>query len=181
MNMEFIIITCSNCKFVSRTKVLELYLNKTINVPCHQCGTKNKFFVPGPKPVSENLKVDNRSVNKLVSKVTARILIPESMDVRRQSFILIEGDNIIGRKSNAFNIDVPIICSDKYMSRRHCTIHSRLNPNTNQKFYTIKDIESKNKIILNDKLMENDEELVLKNGDKIILGTTLIYFETNEK
>lgn len=179
--MEYINITCSNCSKVSRTQVLELYHNKTINVPCHQCGTKNKVFIPEPKPVSGNLKAENSFANKLLSKMAARIIISESIDVKRQSFILIDGDNTIGRKSNGYNIDIPIICADIFMSRRHCIIHSKLNSKTNQKFYTIREIESKNKIILNDRLMESDEELVLKNGDKIILGTTLLHFETNEK
>lgn len=179
--MDFISITCSKCNVVSRTKVLELYHNRTINVPCHQCGTKNKIFVPAPKSKLANLKTENSSVSKLASTVAARILIPESMDVKRQSFILLDGENIIGRKSTQYNIQIPIVCSDRYMSRKHCLIHSKLNPVSKQKFYTLKEIESKNKIILNDKLMENDEELVLKNGDKIILGTTLLHFETNEK
>ncbi|MEZ4911054.1 MAG: FHA domain-containing protein [Saprospiraceae bacterium] len=179
--MKIINITCSNCNVISRTKVLEVYHNKTINVPCHQCGTKNKIFVPEPKSVELSRKTENSSVSKLASKVSARILIPESMDIKRQSFIIRDGENIIGRKSSQYDIEAPIICSDRYMSRKHCLIHSKLNPVTNQKFYTIKEIDSKNKIILNDKLMENDEEMVLNNGDKIILGTTLIHFETNVK
>ena len=179
--MEFINITCSNCNVVSRTKVLELYHNRTINVPCHQCGTKNKIFVPGPKPVIVNPKSESSSVSKLATTVAARVLVPESLDANRQSFILMDGENIIGRKSSRYNIEIPIVCSDKFMSRKHCLINARINPITKQNFYTIKEIQSKNKIILNDKLMENDEELVLKNGDKIILGTTLLHFETNEK
>ena len=146
--MEFINITCSNCNVVSRTKVLELYYNRTINVPCHQCGTKNKIFVPDPKPAIVNSKTENSSVSKLATTVAARVLVPESLDAKRQSFILMDGENIIGRKSSQYNIEIPIICSDKFMSRKHCLIHARTNPKTKQNFYTIKEIQSKNKIIL---------------------------------
>ena len=179
--MDFVSITCSECKTVSRAQILELYYNKTINIPCCNCGIKNKVYVPAPNPVStkNNLSVVEKSSRS--SKVAARLVIPESLNVKRQSYIIREGENIIGRKSPNFEIEIPVHCADKYMSRRHCIIHSKMNPVTKLNIYTIREYQSKNKIIINDKLMENDEEIVLTNGENLILGTTLLIFESNEK
>jgi len=63
-----------------------------------------------------------------------------------------------------------ITIPDKYISSKHCRL--RLNPKTQK--VTIQDLGSLNKTIIDQKEISPEDELILKIGTSVILGTTTI-------
>lgn len=76
---------------------------------------------------------------------------------------------VLGR---ALEADVRI--NDARTSRRHAQITARLDAQTNETSYHLKDLQSKNGTLLNGELVK---EAVLQTGDKIGVGNQLLRFE----
>ena len=67
----------------------------------------------------------------------------------------------IGRLSdNDFQLN------DSYVSRRHCTIY------TDGIFFTVSDLKSTNKTILNEKILSSPKSFL--DGDKLIIGRNIL-------
>src|SRR3990170_2986817 len=79
-----------------------------------------------------------------------------------------EKDIIIGRSSSN-----DIVIKDEGVSRKHCAIE----PATNS--YVLKDLKSTNGTFLNDKKITSPS--VLKHGDKITVGKTILQFIITEE
>lgn len=85
------------------------------------------------------------------------------------------GCNTIGRKASSSPANVQIDVDDRYMSRNHAIIEVQ---NTNNgALHILRNSANKNSSYLNGKLIEESDQLVLNNGDKIKLGFTELTFK----
>lgn len=91
-----------------------------------------------------------------------------------ESFKLREGSNVIGRRARTSTADLHI-ASDPYMSR----IHVRIDVVKKGYGYEhhLVEINSKNIVKLNGRAIGRGDILLLKRGDRLILGTTEVIFE----
>lgn len=84
------------------------------------------------------------------------------------------GSNVIGRRAATGTADIQI-SNDRFMSRRHVQID--VVPRNGGFAHHLVEINSKNAVRLNGRPVGRGDVLVLKYGDKIILGATEIILE----
>lgn len=182
--MEIIDFKCNSCNKAYKTKVLDHYKGKHITLTCPNCKNKSIIFIP-VSVQKEKISQESNSQKKndqgvKIFQINARILVNNTLGSKKQSFLIKFGENIVGRKTKGNTIDIPIETNDRFMGRKHCIIVARERNDSKSLYYTLKELDAKNKIILNGRLVESDEEILLAKGDELILGTTKILFETNE-
>jgi hypothetical protein len=84
--------------------------------------------------------------------------------------IIIDESKTIGRSKADINID------DKKLSAKHCQFSFRGIQ------LSVKDLESTNGVYINGKKLEASEEVILKNGDELKLGSfSYYYYDSEEK
>jgi len=93
------------------------------------------------------------------------------------TFLLKEGSQTIGRKSANGKASIQIESNDVTMSRLHCEITGIKRTKGEEITYILKDLDSKNKININGKVITADQEIHLQSGDHIQLGQSLLVFE----
>jgi len=89
-----------------------------------------------------------------------------------QCFELTSDYYTIGRKNNSgpeYRPDVEITTSDSRMSRKHAAIRKK-----GASGFTLKDLRSKNGVLLNNEKLDPDEEVYLSDGDIIQIGDSKI-------
>lgn len=69
------------------------------------------------------------------------IVVVENVFGYKQVLPLMEGDNLIGRRSKGTEVDIPIETSDPSMDRRHCIINVKRNKQ-GEVIYTLRDNDS---------------------------------------
>jgi predicted Zn finger-like uncharacterized protein len=93
-----------------------------------------------------------------------------------QTIQLMEGVNIVGRKSPIKKTATSIETSDKLMSRTHIGIEVRKDAGKGDYIYYLYDNKSTNRTLYNNKYIEPGEVIPLKNNDEIQIGQTRLIF-----
>lgn len=97
------------------------------------------------------------------------------VDKKGTEYRLCSGINTIGRKAISSSASVQIATDDRTMSRSHAVIEIR-----NESGHTINIIRNganKNPSYLNGSLIGKQDQLILKNGDRIKMGNTELTFK----
>ncbi|MCD8264816.1 MAG: FHA domain-containing protein [Tannerellaceae bacterium] len=104
------------------------------------------------------------------------LTVTESEETPQQTIPLPEGKYTLGHKSSTLTETViGIVTSDRSMSRAHICIETVKDHNGSYKFY-LSDNKSKNHTLYNSSYLQEDEVVMLKDGDEIILGRTILHF-----
>ena len=94
-----------------------------------------------------------------------------------QQYVLRQGANTVGRKTQTSQATLQLPVSDPYMSRHHLQITVSVLPNGKLKAVISND-RNKNITSINGVELPHDEAIVLSNGDRIVMGkTTVVYQE----
>ena len=104
-----------------------------------------------------------------------RLTVVSNAETAEQVLPLHEGKITIGRRSRASKATMPIITTDKTMSREHICITVEKDPKGGFKHY-LSDNNSKNHTLYNNNYLENGEVVVLNDNDEIIIGRTVLRF-----
>jgi predicted Zn finger-like uncharacterized protein len=94
-----------------------------------------------------------------------------------QTIQLMEGINIVGRKSPIQKTATSIETMDKLMSRTHIGIEVRKDTEKGDYIYYLYDNKSTNRTLYNNKYIEPGEVITLKNNDEIQIGQTRLIFK----
>jgi len=94
-----------------------------------------------------------------------------------QTIQLMEGVNIVGRKSPVQKSSTSIDTKDKLMSRSHIVIEVRKYADKEDHIYYLSDNKSTNRTLYNNKYIEPGEVVTLKNNDEIQIGQTRLIFQ----
>lgn len=190
-------IMCPLCKTVLEVKNSKNEEVKQINCPSCQTVLQVRFapqkspvdaptFNPN-KPTTDNgatqYGVDNGAtqygvnnggtqLGDMPSKIgtTANLLFCD------KSYLLEEGQNIIGRKGMTSKATVQIDTDDRYMSRQHCSIIVQTLPN-GIKRAVLNNYQNKNNTIVDGQQIENGDEIRLTDGNRITMGHTTVTFK----
>lgn len=112
-----------------------------------------------------------RQTKSLCGKLT---VLPNS-ETPEQHFQLHEGVYTVGRESPSSKADIAIKTSDRSMSRAHIRIEVKGNPEKGYKHY-LSDNHSKNHTMCNNNSLGEGEIVILRDGDEIVIGHTIIRF-----
>ena len=181
MSKVKIYATCPQCATKFPVSITEDDLGKKKSVVCPNPICKKKLAVPISMKFASKFESDptmggvERELSVLLETG------PNDMTIY-QSFELTSDYYTIGRKNSGgpeFRPDVEVVTSDKRMSRIHAAIQKK-----GKTGFTIKDIGSKNGVILNGKKLEVGEiveEDYLSDGDVIQLGDTQFHVSIAER
>ena len=93
---------------------------------------------------------------------------------------LMEGDDLIGRRSKGTEVDIPIETSDPSMDRRHCIINVKRNKQ-GEVIYTLRDNDSITGTFLMNEILGNKDRIRIEEGAIITLGATTWILRATEK
>ena len=171
-----ITVTCDVCGFNNKLVYQQSLVGKTVQFKCKNpvCAHKIKYTFPNVKSLSrayETVISDYQS-----TPIIDGILKWQRIDEDPLFFIIQDGVNIVGRKSNHKTQDIGIPTEDKTMSRLHCVITR--TSTKKEVHYLLKGYSNKNPILLNGKVLEEGSEIYLQTGDIIIMGKTKLTFSS---
>ncbi|MDR0758152.1 MAG: FHA domain-containing protein [Tannerella sp.] len=86
-----------------------------------------------------------------------------------------EGLYIVGRKASASKANICIDTKDKSMSRSHIRIEVKKSAQGSP-IHSLSDNQSKNHTLYNGRYLGEEEVIVLKNNDEIVIGDTKLQF-----
>lgn len=184
--MSEIKIKCPTCG-----KILRLQDSPTINTAtftCPVCKEKHvvgncQRYVEQPKPqhpVSEETQYGAASSRMggaektQISSAPVKIgsLVDDASGTRYQLQL---GTNIVGRKAATSPATIQIVDNSGYMSRNHASIEVR---NAGGKMLHIfKNTKNQNPSYVNDVLVQNVDQLILNDGDRLKLGGKKLTFK----
>lgn len=108
------------------------------------------------------------------------IVVIENVFAYKQVLPLVEGDNVIGRRSKGTDIQVPVETSDPSMDRSHCVINVKRNKQ-GEIVYTLRDNDSNTGTFLMNELLAPKDRLRIEEGAIITLGATTMILRAAEK
>lgn len=168
-------VRCPHCQIGLKVDEGKIPLGIT-SFKCPNC----KQSIPVSLLKSENSKQQDDSETVLlqhsVKTNVARLLVVEDEDTPSQEYLLHEGDNWIGRKSQTSTASIQIQTNDRFMSRNHICISVKKDTKGGYKYY-LSDNNSKNRALYNSNYLEKEEVVVLSDGDEIVIGKTLLRFK----
>lgn len=136
---------------------------------CPKC---NKIFVlPIPQSLASKFESDPTCIGSSNTNEISLVLetVPNDFTAY-QSFELSSDYYTIGRQNNSgpeHRPDVEVITTDRKISRKHVAIRKKGNVG-----FTLKDLGSKNGVILNGTKLDADEEVYLSDGAVFQIGDT---------
>ncbi len=107
------------------------------------------------------------------------IVVVENVFGYKQVLPLMEGDNLIGRRSKGTEVDIPIETSDPSMDRRHCIINVKRNKQ-GEVIYTLRDNDSITGTFLMNEILGNKDRIRIEEGAIITLGATTLILRHRE-
>lgn len=183
-------IKCKHCSKNFEWNKLKLapLWGKTVRLKCKQCKQDNQLIInadlmSGKKisavadlvtdPVTE-YSIHARQNDK--SLQVAKLHVIENEYNRTQSFVLKEGDYIIGRQSDddaSMSNKIRIVTEDTKMSRSHCQLSVAQKADQSYR-YILTDLGSLNgthlETAMGNKKLEKNERIVVQLGDIVGLG-----------
>ena len=160
-------VLCPKCASKLAAPVSENDVGANKQCICPKC---NKiFFLTIPQSIASKFESDPTMGGDNSNELSLVLECIPNADTACQTFELTSDFYTIGRKNSSgpsYRPDVEIVTTDKRISRKHAAIRKKKNG------FTLKDLGSKNGILLNDAKLEPDEEIYLKDGDVFQIGST---------
>jgi pSer/pThr/pTyr-binding forkhead associated (FHA) protein len=178
-------IKCPKCNVVLDIKNKED--KPELQLSCPKCGTllKVKFspksepveaptFFAAPKPQSQ-LRVDSCATQLAGFNATPQSA-KASLICGGREYTLVEGRNVIGRKSPTSNANIQLSTNDPYMSRHHCIINLTTMPDGRKKA-VLSNYQNKNATLVNGQRLLPGDVIILQKGNTVTLGKTTITYQ----
>ena len=169
-------VTCPQCGTKLAVPVVESDLGTKKHGACPKC--KKRFLIPISASLTAKFESDPTIGCNEMERSLLLETIPNAMTAY-QSFELTSDYYTIGRKNSGgpeYRPDVEVETTDKKMSRKHAAIQRK-----GETGFTLKDLSSKNGVMLNSNRLEIDEEVYLSDGDTFRLGETQFRVSITER
>ncbi|MDR0836588.1 MAG: FHA domain-containing protein [Tannerella sp.] len=167
-------VKCPHCKVglkIDETKIPAGILS----FKCPKCKKEIPISFIEQKLEQQNSDETAVLIKKNQNQGTGCLTVLQDEDAPHQEFLLQEGENTVGRKAKVCTASICISTDDKTMSRNHLKIEVKKNPKGGY-FHCLSDNNSINHTLYNGKSIESGDIVVLKDGDKLVIGKTTIRF-----
>lgn len=161
-------VTCPHCTTKLAVPVTESDLGTKKQGACPKC--QKRFLIPIPTSLASMFESDPTLGGNETECSLLLETIPNAMTAY-QSFEMTSDYYTIGRQNSSgpeHRPDVEVVTTDKKISRKHAAIRKK-----GKTGFTLKDLGSKNGVMLNGNRLDADEEVYLNDGDQIRLGETM--------
>lgn len=172
-----IAVKCPKCGSRLAVPVVEDDLGTKKQSVCTKC--RHKFLVAIPTSLSSKFDSDPTNIGTQEEQVVLLLETVGDAQTAFQSFELTSDYYTVGRKNNsgpAARPDVEVVTTDMKMSRKHAAIKRK-----GKTGFTLKDLGSKNGVVVNGSKLDADEEVYLGDGDQFRLGDTTFKVTFAEK
>lgn len=162
-------VTCPQCATKLAVPITENDLGTKKQGMCPKCG--KKFLIPISASLASKFESDPTQIGDGGEEVSLVIETIPNTFTAYQSFELTSDYYTVGRQNSSgpeHRPDVEVATTDKKMSRKHAVIRRK-----GKTGFTLKDLGSKNGVMLNGNRLEADEEVYLSDGDQFRIGETL--------
>lgn len=92
-----------------------------------------------------------------------------------ETYVLSEGENVIGRRANTSLATIQIACTDRFMSRQHCIITITDKQDGTYKA-VLSNYQNKNETSINGYKIDSGDAIVLNDGNTITMGHTAVTY-----
>ena len=177
--MQEVKIKCPHCQTALKVMNPDNLAEKAIK--CPQCNTSLmvKFNAGGNAPTPPR-RPENDEGETVISQTNATRQ-HFYLKVEDKTYQLSEGVNTIGRHANTSSATIQIDTDDHKMSRHHAQIEVMRYPSGIYRVL-INNWQNKNMTWVNGVELKEDETIILKNGSRVTMGTTDMFFiSENEK
>lgn len=165
---------CENYITFDETKYSE---GQSLVFVCEHCG--KQFSIRIGKSKLKSTRREENEEEDLKTSEYGYLTVVENVFGFKQILSLKEGDNVIGRRCVGTVINTPIETGDMSMDRRHCIINVKRNKAGNI-VYTLRDAPSLTGTFLMNEILQDKDQIRIKDGDIITIGaTTLIFYTKN--
>lgn len=171
MNKLSFFVTCQ-CKHPNKIPWIDELAGKKRQVTCRKCKLRLKVEFPNSAPDNTTI-IPNAKRNVSIG---GYLELLENEFAKASNYPLKKRENKVGRFSNNGSADVPLLTTDKRISRHHFAIKI-YDHGIGAKKFTIRSLPNTNGTRLNNKLLTVDQEVYLKDGDKIKIGDSKIIFK----
>lgn len=171
-------VTCPQCATKLAVPITESDLGTKKQGMCPKC--QKKFLIPISASLASKFESDPTDIGKDNGGEIFLVIdtIPNGF-TDFQSFELTSDYYTVGRKNNSgpeHRPDVEVVTTDKKMSRKHAAIRKK-----GKTGFTLKDLGSKNGVMLNGTKLDADEEVYLSDGDQFRIGETVFRVNITEQ
>lgn len=167
---------CDNYITFDETKYVE---GQSLVFICQHC--KKEFGIRLGKAKLKSTEKNQEREEQEEKTGYGSIVVIENIFGYKQIIPLIEGENVIGRRSKGTEINTPVETSDMSMDRRHCIITVSKNKQ-GALIYTLRDNPSLTGTFLHNELLGDKDRVRIEPGAIITLGaTTLILKGADEE
>lgn len=160
---------CPNCNRLLQTSFPaqeeEPLVAKTYLAPLQRKVDNGATQLSGNSFGSTQLSVSKADVNEKAK-----------LEVGGHTYLLQDGQNIVGRKCSSSKATVQIEATDNYMSRQHFIINVSALSNGSKKV-VMSNYKNKNRTYVNEQPIGKGDEIRLFDGNKIRIGNTIIIFK----
>jgi NAD-dependent SIR2 family protein deacetylase len=145
---------------------------------CDQC--KKQFSIRIGKSKLRATQRDEQVDEQAGKQDFGSIVVVENVFGYKQVHPLMEGDNLIGRRSKGTDVQIPIETSDPSMDRAHCVINVKRNKQ-GAIVYTLRDNQSLTGTFLMNELLGDKDRVRIEEGAIITLGATTLILRAAEQ
>jgi NAD-dependent SIR2 family protein deacetylase len=145
---------------------------------CDQC--KKQFSIRIGKSKLRATQRDEQVDEQAGKQDFGSIVVVENVFGYKQVHPLVEGDNLIGRRSKGTDVQIPIETSDPSMDRAHCVINVKRNKQ-GAIVYTLRDNQSLTGTFLMNELLGDKDRVRIEEGAIITLGATTLILRAAEQ
>ena len=163
-NVDAASFTCPVCK--ERHVVGDCQRYNPAPQPSASGGDETRYGgAPSPRQAGDETRIG------AAPQTTVGVLV----DANGASYPLRMGFNTVGRKASSSTATVQIATDDRTMSRNHSVIEVRSAGG--QLLHIFKNGANKNPSYHNDVMVGQGDQLILNNGDRLKLGSTVLTFK----
>ncbi|MBO4268299.1 MAG: FHA domain-containing protein [Bacteroidaceae bacterium] len=164
-------IRCPKCNHYN-TFDETIYKNgQSLVFECSNC--RRQFRIKIGTNALTSTRKDAAQAKEIPDTGFGSVEVIENVFAYRQTFALIEGDNVIGRYNPGDDITIPIDTTDRSMDRRHCVINVRKEP-SGEISYTLRDYPSLTGTFLSNRILGDKERARIEDGAVITIGATTL-------
>ena len=178
--MQEVKIKCPECNTLLSVKNTNGEPEATVTCPKCQSMLRVKF---GKQKQSEPETPPRRPMGDGGETVIGEPTLRRSrfyLKVAGQTYQLVDGINTIGRQASSSSASIQIATNDHKMSRHHAEIEVLRYPGGITRV-KVKNWQNKNSTWVNGVELNDDETLILKNGCRLKLGDTEMFFVTENE
>lgn len=138
---------------------------------CEHC--KKQFSIRIGKSKLRATRKDEVLDEQANQRDCGSLVVVENVFAYKQVLPLVEGDNVVGRRSKGTDVEVSIETSDPSMDRRHCILNVKRNKQ-GKVVYTLRDNDSVTGTFLMNEILGSKDRIRIEEGAIITLGATTL-------